>query len=51
MGVGRHVVDDPVLAAAARVGERLLHRWGKPLNLSLEFLREDRTGSFLDYRR
>jgi hypothetical protein len=36
------VVEDPVLAAAVRIRERLLHRWKKPLNLSLEFLREDR---------
>jgi hypothetical protein len=36
------IVEDPVLAAAARLRERLLHRWGKPLNLSLELLREDR---------
>jgi hypothetical protein len=35
------VAEDPVLAAV-RVRERLLHRWGKSLNLSLEFLREDR---------
>ena len=34
--------SDPVLAAADRVRERFLQRWGKPLNLSLEFLREDR---------
>ena len=36
------VAEDPVLAAAERVRARLLRRWGKPLNLSLEFLREDR---------
>ncbi|MBI3756991.1 MAG: hypothetical protein HY267_03345 [Deltaproteobacteria bacterium] len=36
------VVEDPVLTAAAWIRERLLHRWGKPLNLSLEFLHEDR---------
>jgi hypothetical protein len=36
------VTEDPVLAAADRVRERFLRRWGKPLNLSLEFLREDR---------
>lgn len=36
------VAEDPVLAAADRVRERFLRRWGKPLNLSLEFLREDR---------
>jgi hypothetical protein len=36
------IAEDPVLAAAARIRERLLRRWQKPLNLSLEFLREDR---------
>jgi hypothetical protein len=36
------VEGDPVLAAADRVRERFLQRWGQPLNLSLEFLREDR---------
>lgn len=36
------LVEDSVLAAAVRLRARLLHRWGKPLNLSLEFLREDR---------
>lgn len=36
------VGEDPVLAAAVRIRERLLRRWKKPLNLSLELLREDR---------
>lgn len=36
------IVEDPVLAGATRIRERLLLRWKKPLNLSLEFLREDR---------
>lgn len=36
------VIEDPVLIAAMRIRERLLQRWKKPLNLSLEFLREDR---------
>ena len=36
------VAEDPVLAAATRIRERLLLRWKKPLNLSLEWLREDR---------
>lgn len=35
------VEEDPVLAAADWIRERLLQRWGKPLNLSLEFLREE----------
>lgn len=36
------VAEDPVLAAAVRIRERFLQRWQKPLNLSLELLREDR---------
>jgi hypothetical protein len=36
------IVEDPVLTAAMRIRERLLQQWKKPLNLSLEFLREDR---------
>lgn len=36
------VVEDPVLAAATQLRERLRQRWGKSLNLSLELLREDR---------
>lgn len=41
------VTEDPVLAAAAQLRARLLQRWKKPLNLSLEFLREDREGDSL----
>jgi hypothetical protein len=36
------VTEDPVLAAATRLRASLLHRWEKPLNLSLDLLREDR---------
>jgi hypothetical protein len=36
------VTEDLVLAAATRLRARLLQRWKKPLNLSLELLREDR---------
>jgi hypothetical protein len=41
------VTEDPVLAAATQLRSRLLQRWQKPLNLSLEFLREDRVGDSL----
>lgn len=36
------VAEDPVLAAAVRIRERLLRRWQKPLHVSLALLREDR---------
>jgi len=41
------LTEDPVLAAATRLRARLLQRWKKPLNLSLEFLREDRADDSL----
>lgn len=36
------VEGDLLLVAADRIREHFLRRWGRPLNLSLEFLREDR---------
>ncbi len=38
----RPLVEDPVLGAAREIRSRLLQRWGRPLDLSLQFLREDR---------
>jgi len=38
----RPLVEDPVLTAAREVRSRFFQRWGSCLDLSLQFLREDR---------